>query len=97
MNHLTAAEVTAVHPWNQNGGIDAPGLENWVRGRLALQSQLIDSLKVEQHHDRATLTANIPIELLQQLAGSTAQLSPGIQPSEVPNAVTPVPPNAKFE
>ena len=44
MNNLTAAEATAVHPWNQNGAIDAGGLENWVRARLARHSQLIDAL-----------------------------------------------------
>jgi thimet oligopeptidase len=44
LTNLTAAEATATHPWNQNGNIDAAGLENWVQGRLARQSQLIDTL-----------------------------------------------------
>lgn len=48
MNNLTAAEATAVHPWNQDGDIDAPGLENWVQGRLARQNQLIDTLLAVQ-------------------------------------------------
>jgi thimet oligopeptidase len=44
LTNLTAAEATATHPWNRNGNIDAAGLENWVQGRLARQSQLIDTL-----------------------------------------------------
>jgi thimet oligopeptidase len=37
-----------MHPWNQNGNIDAAGLENWVHGRLARHSQLIDALLAAQ-------------------------------------------------
>jgi thimet oligopeptidase len=48
LNNLTAAEATAVHPWNQNGNTDAAGLENWVQGRLARHSQLIDALLAAQ-------------------------------------------------
>jgi thimet oligopeptidase len=48
LNNLTAAEATATHPWNQNGNIDAAGLENWVRARLARHSQLIDALLAVQ-------------------------------------------------
>jgi thimet oligopeptidase len=48
LNNLTAAEATAAHPWNQNGAVDAAGLENWVQGRLARQSQLIDALLAAQ-------------------------------------------------
>jgi len=48
LNNLTAAEATAAHPWNQNGAVDAAGLENWVQGRLARQSQLIDALLAVQ-------------------------------------------------
>jgi thimet oligopeptidase len=44
LTNLTAPEATATHPWNQNGNTDAAGLENWVQGRLARQSQLIDTL-----------------------------------------------------
>jgi thimet oligopeptidase len=48
LNNLTAAEATAAHPWNQNGDIDASGLENWVQGRLARQRELIDALLAVQ-------------------------------------------------
>jgi thimet oligopeptidase len=48
LNNLTAAEATAAHPWNQNGAIDAGGLEYWVRARLARQSQLIEALLAVQ-------------------------------------------------
>ncbi len=48
MNNLTAAEATAAYPWNQNGDIDASGLENWVQGRLARQRELIDALLAVQ-------------------------------------------------
>lgn len=34
----------------------------------AAMAQMINSLKVEQHKDRAVLTANVPIELIRQLA-----------------------------
>jgi hypothetical protein len=34
--------------------------------------QAINSIKVEQHKDHAVLTANVPIELLRQLATPTA-------------------------
>ena len=43
-------------------------------------AQLIDSLKIEQHHDRAVLTASVPLELLKQLATPAAQ-------SEVPAGI----------
>ena len=37
-----------------------------VPGDVAM-GQIIDSLKIEQHKDRAVLTGNIPIEVLQQM------------------------------
>ncbi len=40
--------------------------------------QAIDSLKIEQHKDRAVLTANIPMTLVKQLATPAAEIaSPG--------------------
>ncbi|MCU1320797.1 MAG: hypothetical protein JWM43_446 [Acidobacteriaceae bacterium] len=36
-------------------------------------TQAMDSLKVEQHKDRAVVTANIPMDLLKQLATPSAQ------------------------
>ncbi len=48
MNDLTAAEAKATHPWNQNGTIDAAGLEKWVQGRLARQHELIGLLLAVQ-------------------------------------------------
>ena len=44
MNHLSVEQTTALHPWNEQGEIDAPGLENWVQGRLARQRDQIDTL-----------------------------------------------------
>ena len=44
MNHLSLEQTTALHPWNERGEIDAPGLENWVQGRLARQRDQIDTL-----------------------------------------------------
>ncbi len=38
--------------------------------------EMIDSLKIEQHKDRAVLTADIPTELLHQLAAPDLQTSP---------------------
>ena len=48
MNHLSAAETISLHPWNDGGEIDAPGLESWVQGRLARQRQQIDVLLAVQ-------------------------------------------------
>ncbi len=44
MNHLSTEETTGLHPWGERGEIDAAGLENWVQGRLAWQSQQIEEL-----------------------------------------------------
>jgi hypothetical protein len=41
--------------------------------------QMVSSLKLEQHNDRAVLTATIPTELLQQLASSTTAVSSNMQ------------------
>ncbi|MEA3004917.1 MAG: thimet oligopeptidase [Acidobacteriaceae bacterium] len=84
MNHLTAAEVTAVHPWNQNGAIDAPGLENWVRGRLALQSQLIDSLLAVQGERSLENTLRPYDDAVATLsaAGSLASLLDSVYPDK---------------
>ncbi len=49
--------------------------------------QMIGSLKLEQHKDRAVLTATIPVEMLQQLAGATSKVSEGIQTPEAPAPV----------
>ncbi|HEX7158056.1 MAG TPA: hypothetical protein VF214_03495 [Edaphobacter sp.] len=46
--------------------------------------QMIASLKLEQHKDRAVLTGTIPMEVLQQLAGSNAVTSAGIQQQNTP-------------
>ena len=43
---------------------------------------MIGSLRMEQHKDRAILTATVPTQLLQQLTNATTQSSSGIQPSE---------------
>ncbi|CAN5526604.1 hypothetical protein BH10ACI4_BH10ACI4_23640 [soil metagenome] len=39
----------------------------------AAMMQAVDSLKIEQHKDRAVVTANIPMDLLKQLATPSAQ------------------------
>ena len=48
----------------------------------AAMKQAIDSLKIEQHKDRAILTGNIPMTLVKQLAAPAAEIaSPGdVQP-----------------
>ncbi len=46
--------------------------------------QVINSLKLEQHKDRAVLTATIPVEVLQQLTGTTSKLSESSQTHEAP-------------
>ncbi len=52
--------------------------------------QTIDSLKLEQRKDRAILTATVPIELLQQLTGSTS--SSVAQPTPPANMTSPASP-----
>jgi hypothetical protein len=46
--------------------------------------EMIGSLKMEQHRDRAVLTATVPTQLLQQLTNATTQPSTGIQLPEMP-------------
>ncbi|HEY6414230.1 MAG TPA: hypothetical protein VIX42_11125 [Edaphobacter sp.] len=41
---------------------------------------MIDSLKLEQHKDRAILTATVPIELLRELTSSDTEISPAPAP-----------------
>jgi hypothetical protein len=38
--------------------------------------ELTDSTKIEQHKDRAVLTANIPLELVKELTSSTGATQP---------------------
>jgi thimet oligopeptidase len=84
LNHLTAAEVTAMHPWNQNGAIDATGLESWVRGRLALQSRLIDSLLAVQGERSLENTLRPYDDAVATLsaAGSLASLLDSVYPDK---------------
>jgi hypothetical protein len=42
--------------------------------------EMTDSMKVEQHKDRAVLTANIPLELVKQLAASAPNSNTDSQP-----------------
>ncbi|RSL15720.1 hypothetical protein EDE15_1222 [Edaphobacter aggregans] len=51
--------------------------------------QTISSLKLEQRKDRAILTATVPIELLQQLTGSTSTSSSVAQPAPPANMAAP--------
>jgi thimet oligopeptidase len=48
LNHLSVEESEGLHPWSEvapaKGYVDAAGLEQWVRGRLAWQQQQIDTL-----------------------------------------------------
>jgi thimet oligopeptidase len=84
LNHLTAAEVTAMHPWNQNGAINATGLESWVRGRLALQSRLIDSLLAVQGERSLENTLRPYDDAVATLsaAGSLASLLDSVYPDK---------------
>ena len=46
--------------------------------------EMIGSLRMEQHKDRAVLTATVPMQLLQQLTSTTSRSSSGIQTPEPP-------------
>ena len=54
--------------------------------------QTISSLKLEQRKDRAILTATVPVELLQQLTGSTSPSSSVAQPAPPANMTAPASP-----
>jgi hypothetical protein len=54
--------------------------------------QTIASLKLEQRKDRAILTATVPVELLQQLTGSTSPSSSVAQPAPPANMTAPASP-----
>ena len=47
----------------------------------AALKQMVDSLKVEQAKDRTVLTANIPLELLREIANPEKQQAPGSIPA----------------
>ena len=84
MNNLTAAEATAVHPWNQDGAVDAAGLENWVQGRLARQSQLIDALLAVQGERSLENTLRLFDDAVATLSatGSLASLLDSVYPDK---------------
>ena len=44
MSFSPTQETTALHPWNEAGGIDASSLETWVNGRLARQTEQVATL-----------------------------------------------------
>jgi hypothetical protein len=48
--------------------------------------EAVGSIKMEQHKDRAILTATVPMQLVQQLTNATSQSSSGIQLPETPAA-----------
>jgi hypothetical protein len=37
---------------------------------------MTDSMKIEQHKNRAVLTANIPLELIKQMAAPSTETQP---------------------
>jgi hypothetical protein len=49
--------------------------------------QMVDSLKFEQHKDRAVLTATVPTELLDQLSGMSPTASAETQPQDTPATI----------
>jgi hypothetical protein len=51
--------------------------------------EMIGSLRMDQHKDRAILTATLPTQLQQQLSTATSESSSGIQSTETPVAGTP--------
>jgi thimet oligopeptidase len=84
LNNLTAAEATAAHPWNQNGDIDAPGLENWVQSRLARQRELIDAILAVQGPKTLENTLRPYDDALATLSatGSLASLLDSVYPDK---------------
>jgi thimet oligopeptidase len=84
LNHLSATEVTALHPWNESGQIDAPTLEGWVQGRLARQQQQIDSLLAVEGQKTLENTLRPYDEAVATLsaAGSLASLLDSVYPDK---------------
>jgi thimet oligopeptidase len=84
LNPSSAAETTALHPWNRNGDIDAAGLESWVQGRLAWQSQLIDALLAVQGQKSLENTLRPYDDAVATLsaAGSLASLLDSVYPDK---------------
>src|ERR1700733_8501926 len=84
LNHLSATEATALHPWNESGQIDAPALEGWVEGRLARQQQQIASLLAVEGPKTLENTLRPYDEAVATLsaAGSLASLLDSVYPDK---------------
>jgi thimet oligopeptidase len=84
LNHLSAEETTGLHPWNLGGEIDAPGLENWVRSRLAWQKQQIEALLAVQGQKTLENTLRPYDDAVATLsaAGSQASLLDSVHPDK---------------
>src|ERR1700727_626512 len=84
LNHLSATEAKALHPWNESGQIDAPALEGWVQGRLARQQQQIDSLLAVEGQKTLENTLRPYDEAVATLsaAGSLASLLDSVYPDK---------------
>ena len=84
MDHLSATEATALHPWYERGQIDAPALEGWIQGRLARQQQQIDSLLAVEGQKTLENTLRPYDEAVATLsaAGSLASLLDSVYPDK---------------
>ena len=84
MDHLTTEEATGLHPWNEGGHIDAPGLESWVQGRLAWQRQQIDRLLAVEGKKTLENTLRPYDDVVATLsaAGSLASLLDSVYPDK---------------
>jgi thimet oligopeptidase len=84
LNELATTETTATHPWNQNGTIDAAGLEKWVQGRLARQRELIGLLLAVQGQKTLENTLRPYDDAMATLSatGSLASLLDSVYPDK---------------
>jgi thimet oligopeptidase len=84
LNHLSAVETTDLHPWNQGGEIDAPGLENWIRARLVWQQQQIETLLAVSGQNTLENTLRPYDDAVATLsaAGSLASLLDSVHPDK---------------
>jgi thimet oligopeptidase len=77
-------ETTALHPWSEQGAIDAAGLESWVQGRLAKQSRQIEAVLAVQGERTLENTLRPYDDAVATLsaAGSLASLLDSVYPDK---------------
>jgi thimet oligopeptidase len=84
LNLLSTEETASLHPWGENGEIDAAGLENWVQGRLTRQREQIAHLLAVEGEKTLENTLRPYDDAVATLsaAGSLASLLDSVYPDK---------------